>query len=120
MRRSQRRLLAVSLTVCSALAAGCGSNGYPKLEDADGAALISLAHRITGEGACAQVRDIERLQTRAIALVNAGRVPDELQEPMMSAVGAVTARRPRCPAGAATAAAQKARDLETWLSRYSR
>ena len=91
-----RRSLAVSLTVCSALVTGCGSNGGPKLEHADGAALISLAHRIASEGACAQARDIPRLRTHAIALVNAGKVPPELQEPLMSGVGALSAEQPLC------------------------
>ena len=52
MRVSRRRSLAVSLTVCSALVAGCGSSG-PKLEHADGAALISLVHRIVERGRAA-------------------------------------------------------------------
>lgn len=91
-----RLWLAVSLTVCSALAAGCGSDSGPKLGHADGAALIALAHRIAGEGACAQAQDIPRLHARTIALVNAGRVPAELQEPLMSAVGALAAQQPLC------------------------
>jgi hypothetical protein len=91
-----RRSLAVSLTVCSALVTGCGSSGGPKLEHADGAALISLAHRIATESACAQARDIPRLRARAIALVNARKVPNELQEPLLSAVGALGAEQPLC------------------------
>lgn len=91
-----RLWLAVSLTVSSALAAGCGSAGSPKLEHADGVALISLAHRIAGEGSCAQARDIPRLRARAIALVNAGKVPADLQEPFISAVGALGAQAPLC------------------------
>ncbi|HET7127567.1 MAG TPA: hypothetical protein VFJ93_00650 [Gaiellaceae bacterium] len=91
-----RRWLAVSLTACSAVAAGCGSSGGPTLERADGAALIALAHRIASEGACAQTHDIPRLRTQAIALVNAGKVPGELQEPLMSAVGALAAEQPLC------------------------
>jgi hypothetical protein len=99
-----RRLLAVSLTACSALVAGCGSSGGPKLHHTDGATLIALAHRIGSEGACGQSRDIPRLRARAIALVNAGKVPAELQEPLMSAIGALGAQRPLClPAVAATA-----------------
>jgi len=95
---------AVWLTVCSALVAGCGSNGSPKLEHADGAALIALAHRIADEGSCAQARDIPRLRAQAIALVNAGKVPPDLQEPLMSAVGALGAQQPLClPAVTATA-----------------
>jgi hypothetical protein len=97
MRGSPRRSLAVSLTVCSAFVAGCGSDSGPKLEHADGAELTSLAHRITSETGCDQARDISRLQARAIVLVNAGRVPHELLEPLLSAVGALGAERPACP-----------------------
>jgi hypothetical protein len=109
MRRSPRCSLAVSLTVCSALAAGCGSSGGgPKLGHADGVALAALAHRIAGEPRSAQPRDISRLQARAIALVNSGRVPPELQEPLLSAVNALSERPPH-----------GARDLEAWLKKNS-
>jgi hypothetical protein len=109
MRLSPRRSLAVSITVCSALLAGCGSSNGPKLEHADGAALAVIARRIADEPRSARARDIARLQARAIALVNARRVPAELQEPFLSAVNALAAGRP-----------QAARDLEAWLRRYSR
>ena len=92
-----RRLSRVAwLTACSALAVACGAGGGPKLQQTDAAQLVSLAHRIANEGACAQARDIPRLHTRAIALVNAKRVPDELQEPLMSAVNALAAQAPLC------------------------
>ena len=109
MRVSPRRSLAVSITVCSALVAGCGSNGGPRLRHADGAALGTLAHRIAVEPRSARSRDIARLQARAIALVNAHRVPAKLQEPLLSGVNAVAAGRPHA-----------ARDLEAWLKRYAR
>jgi hypothetical protein len=109
MRGYPRRSLAVSLTVCSALVAGCGSSSRPKLEHVDGAGLMSLTHRIAGERGAARVRDIARLEARAVALVNRHRVPDELQEPLLSAVNALGAERPNA-----------ARDLEAWLKRYTR
>jgi hypothetical protein len=84
------------LTACSALLAACGSGGGPVLERGDAAELISLAHRIAGEGGCAQSRDIPRLHARTIALVNAGRVPQELQEPLVSGVNALAAETPEC------------------------
>ena len=90
---------AVSLTACSAAVlalAACGGGDSPKLARADAAGLLSLAHRIAGEGACGQARDIPRLRARAIALVNARRVPAALQEPLMSAVGALGAELPVC------------------------
>jgi hypothetical protein len=91
-----RLWLAASLTACSAIAVGCGSSGGPKLERADGSELIALAHQIAGEGACAQARDIPRLRAKAVALVNAGKVPAELQEPLLSAVNALGAEQPLC------------------------
>jgi hypothetical protein len=107
MRLSPRRSLAVSLTVCSALVAGCGSDERPKLEHTDGAALISLVHGIAGEDANSRARDIPRLRDRAIALINAKKVPPDLQEPLLSMVNAV---------GVEPGAAGK---LEAWLRRYS-
>ena len=109
MRPCRKRSLAVSLTVCSALVAACGSSSGHKLEHADGAALITLVRRIAAEPMSARADDVGRLQARAIALVNARRVPADLQEPLLSAVNAVAAGRPRAP-----------RDLEAWLRRYSR
>ena len=109
MRPSPRRSQAVWLTVCSVLAAGCGSGGGPKLAHADGVALMSLTHRIAGERGSARAHDVSRLEARAIALVNARRVPKELQEPLLSAVNAIGAGRP-----------QALRELGDWLGRYSR
>jgi hypothetical protein len=87
---------AASLTACSAaLLAGCGGD-TPKLRRADGASLAVLAHRVPGESACAQARDIRALHRRAIALVNAGRVPAALQEPLMSGVAALSDQIPVC------------------------
>ena len=107
-----RRSLAVSLTVCSALVAGCGSDSGPKLKRADGAALIALAHRIANEGAQGQAHDIPRLRNRTIALINAGTVPAKLQEPLLSLVNALGTEPALTPAEAA-------RTLEAWLRRYS-
>jgi hypothetical protein len=109
MRACPRRSLAVSLTVCSALVAGCGSSSGPKLEHVDGVGLMSLTQRIAGEHGAARTRDIARLEARAVALVNRRRVPDELQEPLLSAVNALGAERP-----------QAVKDLEAWLRRYTR
>ena len=84
------------LTACSAgLLAGCGGR-TPRLERSDAAPLVALAHRVPGEAACAQARDIRTLRRRAIALVNAGRVPAELQEPLMSGVAALAEQTPVC------------------------
>jgi hypothetical protein len=84
------------LTACSAaLLAGCGGGG-PKLDRADAASLIALAHRVPEEGACAQARDIKALRRRAIALVNARRVPAALQEPLLSGVAALAEQTPVC------------------------
>ncbi|HST14247.1 MAG TPA: hypothetical protein VLJ44_05285 [Gaiellaceae bacterium] len=113
MRPSLRRSLAVSLTVCSALVAGCGSSGGPRLAHEDGTPLIALAHRIATEGAPGQARDVPRLRERTIALVNAGRIPADLQESLLSAINALGASPTQTPA-------QQAHDLEAWLRQHSR
>jgi hypothetical protein len=89
--------LAIAACAVLLVAAGCGSGAsQPRLEHADAAALIDLTGRIAGEGACAQARDIPKLKSRAIALVNDRRVPDELQEPLISGVNALVAEQPVC------------------------
>jgi hypothetical protein len=82
------------LTACSA----CGSHPAqpPTLARADAQPLIALAQRIAGENACAQQRDIPLLQHQAIALVNARRVPPELQDTFVSGVNALAADTPPC------------------------
>ena len=69
---------------------------------------MSLAGRIVDEGAAGRARDIPRLRDRAVALINARRVPAKLQEPLLSKVNAVGVEP-----GAARA-------LEAWLRRNSR
>jgi hypothetical protein len=83
-------LLAGSLTACS------GSGRQPAIARADAAPLAALATRIAGEGACAQRRDIATLQQRAVSLVNARRVPAQLQEQLLSGVNALAADAPPC------------------------
>jgi hypothetical protein len=73
-----------------ALLAGCGGSGGPKLARSDAQPLIALAHRISTEGACAQARDIPRLQDMTIALVNRHRVPRALQEDLMAGANALS------------------------------
>jgi len=122
------------------LLAGCGGKAEPKLAHADAEPLISLAARIAGEGSCGQAGDIPLLGRRAVALIDDHRVPAALQEPFLSGVNDLVAQAPRCTPGearAATAAphietghvepvphaghpAQQARNLEAWLSAWSR
>jgi hypothetical protein len=100
------------LTACSAavlLFAGCGGKSAPKLDRADAAPLIALARRIAHEGSGGRARDIPRLQRRVISLINSGRVPGELQEPLSSAANALAVNPSR-----------RARALETWLWESSR
>lgn len=98
---------ALILLIAAALA-GCGGDGGPRLERADAAPLVALAHRIPHESACAQARDIAALRTRVTALVNAGRVPAKLQESLSSGVNALAAQTPTClPPVAATAPAEE-------------
>lgn len=89
-------LRAALLAALALLLAGCGGDARPALDRADANGLIAIAHRIAGESACAQAKDIPALRKRAIALVNAGRVPSELQEPLMSGVAALEEQTPVC------------------------
>jgi hypothetical protein len=77
------------------LLSGCGGE-EPHLSRTDAAPLIALARRMPGEAACAQARDIRSLQRRAVALVNARRVPLRLQDPLMSGVNALAELAPVC------------------------
>ena len=100
------------LTACSAavlLLAGCGGKSTPKLDRADAAPLIALAHQIAHEGSGGRARDIPKLQRRLIALINSGRVPGELQEPLSSAANALAVNPSR-----------RARALEELLRMSSR
>ncbi len=78
------------------LVAGCGGSGPAKLARVDATPLIALATRITRETSCGQARDIPRLSTRVIALVNAHRVPADLQEPLLSGVNDLASHAPSC------------------------
>jgi hypothetical protein len=144
---SPRASRGASRTACSAAAAlvlaGCGSKHVfvPHLRRADAASLAAAAGRIAVEPPCAQARDIQALHRRAIALVNAGRVPAALAEPFLSGFAALAAESPSCKAGAAAhpvpagppakeatnvapvphaaSAGGEARNLERWLESYS-
>ena len=113
--------------------AGCGGSGVPRLDRSAAAPLIALAHRIAQEGTCGQA------ERRVIALVNAGRAPAELREPLSSAANALVELAPPCvpelgparteptllqsskvePVPHASTPSQEARNLEEWLRRYS-
>ncbi|HEX3808041.1 MAG TPA: hypothetical protein VHV52_14815 [Gaiellaceae bacterium] len=86
----------IPVTLVVLVAAGCGSTAPPRLQHADATRLIALTHKIAGEGACAQNRDIPTLRSQAFALVNAHRVPAALQEPLLSGVQALGAEAPVC------------------------
>jgi hypothetical protein len=125
------------------LLAGCGraQEAVPKLAHGDAARLAALAGRIATEGSCAQRRDIRTLHRRAIALVNARRVPAALEEPFLSGFAALAAETPVCVPGAparalpkgqpyakptsvepvphATRVEREARNLERWLDAYA-
>jgi hypothetical protein len=111
--RAFRRLWPIaSLAATSALLlAGCGGNGGgPALDRADARQLIALAKQAAAApGGCAQQRAIARVQAEAVGLVNAHRVPPELQESLMSGVNALVADQPTClpdvPAASTTPAA---------------
>jgi hypothetical protein len=89
------RLVAPALALVVILA-GCGGNHQPRIAHDDASQLIALTDRIASEGACAQAHDIPDVSSRAIRLVNQGRVPAELQEPLLTGVNALAAHHPRC------------------------
>jgi hypothetical protein len=120
--------------------AGCAGGSVPKLDATDAGPLIALARLIAREGTCGQARDIPRLQSRVVVLVNTGRVPEKLQEPLASGAAALAELRPACRPGSPPAAtdppplqkpagvvpvphaatpSQEARNLEAWLRLYS-
>ena len=74
---------------------GCGGSD-PHLRRTDVQPLVALTSRIAHEGACAQARDIATVRTRALRLVNEGRVPAKLQESFLSGVNALGAQAPTC------------------------
>jgi len=83
------------LVLCMVVLAGCGES-TPKLGHADAAELIRLTNAIAVEGSCAQARDISAVRARAIRLVNQGRVPAALQEPLLSGINDLAAHHPSC------------------------
>ncbi len=88
--------LAALVTAFTVLLAGCGSDSQPRLAHADAAQLIALTDRIAREGPCAQAHDIAGVSARAAQLVNRGRVPVELQRPLLDGVNALAAHAPAC------------------------
>ncbi len=90
-----RRLLALPWLVLCVVLPGCG-NSTPKLGHDDAAELIKLTDAIATEGSCAQARDIAAVSARAIQLVNQGRVPAELQEPLLAGVNSLASHHPTC------------------------
>lgn len=98
-----RRSLALPWLVLCVVLAGCGDS-TPKLGHDDAAGLIRLTNAIAGEGSCAQARDISAVSARAIQLVNQGRVPGELQEPLLAGVNSLAAHHPSCEPAALKAA----------------
>jgi hypothetical protein len=113
----------------------------PLLARADAAPLAQLAGRVAIERPCAQARDVRALHRRAIALVNAGRVPAALAEPFLSGFAALAAEAPACdpaapahpvveeppapapksvvPVPHAATVEREARNLQRWLEAYS-
>jgi hypothetical protein len=87
---------AVLSSALAVVLTGCGDDPQPRLAHADAAQLIALTDRIPREDACAQTRDIAGVSARAVQLVNSGRVPADLQEPLLAAVNALAAHTPSC------------------------
>ena len=102
---------------CALLAAGCG--GEPSLPSDLAAQLAarsdSTAARLESGEFCAARADAVALQGRAIAAINAGRVPTELQEELLGSVNALLEAISCVPPRADDGAAEDARQLADWL-----
>jgi hypothetical protein len=85
----------VAVLASAVFLVGCGSL-EPRLARTDVQPLIALTARIAHEGACAQARDIAAVKASAVRLVNQGRVPAKLQEPLLSGVNALGEQTPAC------------------------
>jgi hypothetical protein len=95
----------VAALALTTAAAGCGDHKAPRLAQTDAAPLVALSHRIAAEGACAQARDIRKLQQTTALLVDAQRVPPSLEPTLVAGVKALADRTPPCvPAVPATSA----------------
>lgn len=88
-----RSSVPASVVALAALAcAACGGgerDGGPRLAQEDAAPLIFLSNQVARYAAsdpCRARRDIEKLQARAIRLVNSGRVPAALKEDFLAGV----------------------------------
>jgi hypothetical protein len=91
-----RPRLAVLSSALAVVLTGCGDDRQPRLSHADAAQLIALTERIPHEDACAQTHDIAGISARAVQLVDRGRVPADLREPLLAGVNALAARAPSC------------------------
>jgi hypothetical protein len=103
----------VSVTACSVALAACGG-GAQRLDPEQAAALAARAERIAVTASagrtCAAARAAATLQRDLIAEVNAGHVPDGVQEELLADANELVARLP-CPRQARPGAAAVARRL---------
>lgn len=102
----------VSVTACSALAlAACGGGGAQRLDPEQAAALAARAERIAVTASvCDAARAATALQRDLIDEVNAGHVPDGVQEELLADANELVARLP-CPGRARPGVAAVARRL---------
>jgi hypothetical protein len=90
------RRVVIGIALLSAGLVGCGQTPRPRLPSADASQLIAMTRKIAGENACGQSQDIPKLQAQALRLINERRVPEALQEPLLSGVQALAAQTPVC------------------------
>jgi hypothetical protein len=107
-----------------ALLAGCGGEREPAprlpLGLATDLALTTdtVANRLEAGDPCGAKTVSAQLQTDAIAALNAGRVPRDLQEELLSSVTALVDSID-CPPGTQEQSADEARELAAWLRENS-
>ena len=115
----RRHTAALLLVLFVLLATGCGGGEEGRLPSnvAERLALRSdaVAAEVEAGDACGARVEAEALQREAIATVNAGDVPQELQEELLGSINALLAAIGCDPAVAPDSAATDARNLAVLL-----
>lgn len=117
------RLSASLLLGVLALAACGGDGGGPPIDRAVATRLARAADAVAAAGDPCTARDrAVALQTRTIAAINAGRIPDAYLEPLLGRVNEIVGElqvrclpQPAPPTGRPDNPVQQARDLADWL-----
>ena len=106
---------------CSSSPAAAGSPsrlGFPGLAADLALSTDAVGDRLDAGDPCGAKSVSVQLQADAIAAVNARRVPEDLQEELLSSVTALV-ESIQCPSGTREQIADEARELAAWLRENS-